>query len=185
MTEPLVKILALPGSLRRASYNHGLLRAAVELAPAGVEVVIHPLRDVPLLDEDVEAAGLPPAVARLRDAIAGADALLLASPEYNGGYTAVLKNALDWASRRPNVLDGRPVAVVGASPGGFGTIRSQDQLRHVLAHTGLVQLVRPSLRAARAEGLFAEDGTLTDEKTRAQVAAVVDALAAWTRRLAR
>lgn len=183
MHDPTLQILALPGSLRRGSYNLGLARAARELAPPGVEVVVHRLAGVPLYDADVEAEGWPAPVAALRDAIAAADAVLLASPEYNGGYTAVIKNAIDWASRKPNVLDGKPVAVVGASPGGFGTVRGQDQLHHVLAHVGMLQLARPALRVQRAEPLFGPDGELIDEKTRARVADVVAALAAWTRRL--
>lgn len=181
-----VHIAAIAGSLRRGSFNRGLVRAAVELAPPGANVVPHDLRDVPLFDEDVEAAGLPPAVEALRDAIRRADALLLASPEYNGGYTAVMKNALDWASRkRPdNVLDGKPVLVVGATPGGFGTVRSQDALRTVLAHVGALPPARPAVRISRAEERFDADGDLVDPKSRDQLAEAVAALAAWTRRVA-
>jgi len=179
-------IVGLCGSLRRASYNGGLLRAAQATAPPGTIVVIHDLAAVPFLNEDLEPDRIGPAVAALRAAIAGADALLLASPEYNAGLTPVLKNALDWASRAlpVSVLQGKPVAVMGASPGGFGTILSQEALRPVLARAGCRQLPDTALRVARAATLFDADGDLTDEATRARVASLIAALVPWSRLLA-
>lgn len=181
----MTRILAVPGALRRASMNHGLARAAAEVAPDGIDVVVHPLHDVPLYDADVEAAGLPAGVVALREAVGAADALLLCTPEYNSSLPGVLKNALDWLSRppRPTPLDGLPVALAGASPGGFGTIRSQTHARQVLQFTGALVLPRPELFVSRAAPLFAEDGTLTDADTRERLAALLGALDAWTRRL--
>ena len=129
-----LKILAIPGSLRRASFNRALARAAAELAPAGATVEIADLRDLPVYDEDVNAAGPPAAVVELKRRIAEADAVFIATPEYNYGVPGVLKNAIDWTSRGPNQpWKGKPVAIAGASNGGFGTARSQLALRPILA----------------------------------------------------
>lgn len=181
----MTRILAVPGALRRASMNHGLARAAAEVAPEGVEVVVHPLHDIPLYDADVEALGLPDGVVALREAVVGADALLLCTPEYNSSIPGVLKNALDWLSRppRPTPLDGLPVGLAGASPGGFGTVRSQTHVRQVLQFTGAIVLPKPELYVSRAGALFADDGTLTDAATREKLTELLGALAAWTRRL--
>ena len=121
----MTRILGLSGSLRKASFNSGLLRAAVAAAPESVTLDAHTLHGVPLYDGDAEAAeGVPPAVAVLKAALAEADALLLVTPEYNNGIPGVFKNAIDWMSRPPggtSLFKGKPVAVIGASPGGFGT----------------------------------------------------------------
>lgn len=180
-----IRIVGLAGSLRAGSFNRGLIRAAVDLAPAGVTVEPFELADVPLLNEDVEAVGLPAPVAALRDAIRAADALLLATPEYNGGYTPVLKNAIDWASRKQpdNVLDGKPVALIGATPGGVGTAIAQAGLRHVLLHCGAEVMPRPQLRVPHASDLF-PGGELVDRKRRDRLAAVIAALADRARLLA-
>jgi chromate reductase len=128
-----MKILGVSGSLRAASYNTALLRAAQELAPEGVGIEIFGLHDLPLFNEDVEALGDPAPVTAWKQAIAAADGLLIACPEYNGGVTGVLKNAIDWASRgSPTVLAGKTVCIVGASPGVTGTVRAQDSLRQSL-----------------------------------------------------
>ena len=160
-------ILAIPGALRAASMNRAVAHAAVELAPSGVEVVVHELHDVPLYDGDVEAAGMPPGVVALRTAIAGADALLFCTPEYNSSIPGVLKNAVDWASR-PSAppLVGKPAAFVGASPGGFGTIRSQTHLRQVLQFAGAVVMPKPEVYLSRAAALFGDDGELDRKSTR-------------------
>src|SRR5579859_780788 len=123
-------IIGLSGSLRKDSFNTTLLRAAAKLAPEGVRVEVRTLHGVPLYDADVEeASGVPEAVAELKDAVAAADGLLLATPEYNNGIPGVFKNAIDWMSRPPadikRVFGGKPVALMGASPGGFGTTLSQ------------------------------------------------------------
>src|SRR5262245_39739521 len=125
MVDTPLEVLGIAGSLRRESYNRGLLRAAQEMAPEGMTIRSFELDAIPLYNGDVEAAGDPAPVAQLKEAIRGADALLLATPEYNYGVPGVLKNAVDWASRPPakSVLSGKPAAIMGASPGMGGTIR--------------------------------------------------------------
>lgn len=166
-----VKLVGVAGSLRRLSFNKGLLNAAAGLLPVGVTLEIVPIDDIPLYNADVEATdGIPPAVARLKDAIAGADGLLLATPEYNNSIPGVFKNAIDWASRPPadigRVFGGRPVTLIGASPGGFGTILSQDAWLSVLRTLGMRPWFEGRLMASRAGGLFDDQGRLTDGTTR-------------------
>ena len=182
-----LRVLAFAGSLRAASYNKMLLRAAVELAPAGMEIEIHDIGEIPLFNEDVEAAGAPPAVEAFREAIRRADALLIATPEYNHGVPGVLKNAVDWASRPPrrSVLAGKPAAVFGASPGATGTARAQTQLRASFVFTDTPALPQPEVLVFRAHEKFDADGRLTDEPTRAFVGRLLVALADWTTRLTR
>ena len=181
-----LSILAVAGSLRRASFNRGLVRAAVEVAPAGITVTTFDLIDVPLFNADVEARGDPPAVAALKTAIQESDALLIASPEYNHCIPGVLKNAIDWASRpaRASALTGKPVAIMGASPGRGGTARAQAQLRDGLTYTNGYVLPLPEVLVPLADEKFDADGNLLDEATRAEVRDLLVALAAWTRRLA-
>ena len=180
-------VCGIAGSLRRGSYNRALLRTAVELAPAGMEVrIFDRLGEIPLFDEDVEAAGDPEPVAALKRAIGEADALLVATPEYNHGVPGVLKNAIDWASRPPrgSVLAGKPAAILGASPGVTGTARAQTQLRQSFVFTGTRALLQPEILVYRAHQKFDDEGRLTDEKTREFVGRLLEELAAWTRRLA-
>ncbi len=178
-------ILGIAGSLRRASFNRGLIRAAIEVAPPGIMVTAFDLHDVPMFDADVEAAGDPASVVALTRARGEADALLLATPEYNHCIPGVLKNAIDWASRpaRSSVLHGKPVAVMGASPGRGGTARAQAQLRDGLTYTGSLVLPLPELLVPLASTKFADTGDLIDPDTRVEVRDVLVALAAWTRRL--
>ena len=182
-----LRVLAFAGSLRAASYNKMLLRAAVELAPAGMEIEIHDIGEIPLFNEDVEAAGTPLAVEAFREAIRRADALLIATPEYNHGVPGVLKNAVDWASRPPrrSVLACKPAAVFGASPGATGTARAQTQLRASFVFTDTPTLPQPEVLVFRAHEKFDADGRLTDEPTRAFVGRLLVALADWTTRLTR
>jgi chromate reductase, NAD(P)H dehydrogenase (quinone) len=181
----LLTVLGIAGSLRRGSYNRGLIRAAVELAPAGTTVVTHDLGDLPLYNADVEAQGDPQPVARLKQAIAAADALLIATPEYNHCVPGVLKNAIDWASRPPrnSVLTGKPVGVMGASTGGGGTARAQAHLRDGLAYTNGLVLPLPEVLVSRAGERFDAESNLTDAETREEVRDLLKALAAWVRRL--
>jgi chromate reductase, NAD(P)H dehydrogenase (quinone) len=171
-----VRLLGLSGSLRRASANTAALRAAAQLAPAGVEVVLHPLDDVPLYHGDVEAReGYPESVVALRRAIAEADGLLLASPEYNWSTTAVLKNAIDWASRAPDApLDEKPAALLSAA-GGSGGRRAQAHLRDILAHNE-VDLLDDAVQIPRASQ-HVEDGQLVTPEHRARIGGLVAALA--------
>lgn len=179
-------ILGIAGSLRRASFNRGLIRAAVELAPAGLAVTGYDLDDIPMYNGDVEALGDPEPVAAFKRAIAGADALLIATPEYNHCVPGMLKNAIDWASRpaRASVLTGKPVAIMGASPSGGGTARAQAQLRDGLAYTNGFVLPLPEVLVPLATDKFDADGDLIDQATGAEIRDLLVALAAWTRRLA-
>lgn len=179
-------ILGIAGSLRRASFNRGLIRAAVEVAPQGTVVLPFDLADLPLFNADVEAEGDPAPVAALKAAIAGADAIVIASPEYNRCVPGVLKNAIDWASRpaRASVLTGKPVAIMGASPGRGGTARAQAHLRDGLAYTNGYVLPLPEVLVPLAAEKFDADGNLVDPETRTEVRDLLVALASWTRRLA-
>ncbi len=180
---PVTRILAISGSLRERSYNRALLRAARELAPAGVEIEEFDLSPIPFYDGDVEAAGDPEPVASLRAAVAEADALLLATPEYNRGTSGVLKNAIDWLSRPAlaSVLRWKPVAVIGASTGRGGTRRAQQQVRDALLHPGAIVLEEPEVAVPVAWEHFDEDGRLVDEKTRDSIRALVEGLVAAPR----
>ncbi len=177
--------LGIAGSLRQASFNRGLIRAAVELAPSGTTVVPYDLIDLPLYNGDVEAEGDPEPVARFKTAIAEADALLIASPEYNHCVPGVLKNAIDWASRpaRRSVLSGKPVAIMGASSGPGATGRAQAHLRDGLAYTNGYVLPLPEVLVGMAGAKFDDAVDLIDPDTRSDVRDLLVALAAWTRRM--
>lgn len=179
----MTTILAISGSLRKASYNTGLLRAAEAVTPAGVTLDARTLHGVPLYDGDLEAAqGVPPAVAALKEALAAADGLLLITPEYNNGIPGVFKNAIDWMSRPPGGTDlfkGKPVAVIGASPGGFGTILAQNAWLPVLRTLGTRPWFEGRLMVSRAGGLFDRDGALTDDETRSRLAGFLAGFAAF------
>jgi chromate reductase len=182
-----VSILAFAGSLRRKSLNRGLIRAAIEMAPANVTTTAIELNDLPFYDADHDGPASPPAVTAFRRAIVAADALLIATPEYNYSISGVLKNAIDWASRKPNqdeapALQGKPAAIMGAG-GRFGTVRAQAHLRYILLHNDVKLVNKPEIMIARAWEHFDADGNLTDDATRGQVAELVTALAAWTRLL--
>ena len=170
-----MKILGISGSLRRDSYNTGLLRAATELLPEGVELELwEGLKAVPPYDQDDDGPEAPAAVAELRSAVAGADAVLIATPEYNASIPGVLKNALDWVSRpvATNPLRNKPAAVVGASTGAFGAVWAQAELRKVLATIGARTL--PNEVALRQAGeRFDEEGRLVDDEVRDELAEAV------------
>lgn len=180
-----VRVLGIPGSLRRGSYNRGLLRAAQEVAPHGVRIELHELHDIPLYDEDVRQHGTPEPVARLNAAITAADAVLIATPEYNWSIPGVLKNAIDWVSRPPasSPLRRKPVAVIGASSGLSGTIRAQLALRQVLFSLECYVLPKPDLWVREAGQLFDHEGRLTDQETRQRLHELLVALVDWTQRL--
>jgi chromate reductase len=174
-----MRILGISGSLRRDSWNGKLLRSAQELLPVDAELEIWDgLKAVPPYDEDDDVEPPPAAVARLRDAIAGADGVLIATPEYNGSVPGQLKNAIDWASRPAGagVLVNKPVAVVGASTGAFGAVWSQAELRKVLARTG-ARLVEGDVAVGQAPERFDASGRLADESLREQLEETVEALA--------
>lgn len=180
-----IRVLGFAGSVRTASYNRALLRAASARAPNGMRVESFDLASIPLFNEDVEALGAPSAVTQFKDAIAGADALLIATPEYNHGVPGVLKNALDWASRPAgkSPLWEKPVGVIGASPGQPGTARAQSQLRQTFEFTNCICMNQPELLVFRAHERFDASGNLTDEIVTQFLDKYLAAFSAWTRKL--
>jgi chromate reductase, NAD(P)H dehydrogenase (quinone) len=152
-SDPL-QVLGISGSLRKASYNTALLRAAAELMPAGMKLETFDLLPLPMFNQDSEKP-FPGVVAEFRARVAQADALLIATPQYNSSVSGALKNAIDWASRSPQQpLNGKPVAIMGASTGNFGTLRTQLHLRQILTHVGALPLGKPEVLVARAEQVF-------------------------------
>ena len=175
---------AISGSLRAGSYNTAALRASAELAPEGVTVTLADIADIPLYNEDVKAAGFPPAVTRLQNAIAAADAVLIATPEYNYSISGVLKNAIDWISvTRPQPFTDKPVGIIGASAGFLGTARAQYDLRKVFVYLNAHLLNSPEVMISAESKRFSADGELTDEGTRQFLASFLIALRGWTHRL--
>ncbi|MBD0330702.1 MAG: NAD(P)H-dependent oxidoreductase [Thermoleophilia bacterium] len=173
-----MRILGLSGSLRHGSYNTSLLRTARELLLEPVELELYDaLKEIPPYDEDDDREPAPAPVQRFRDAIRAADAVLVATPEYNSSVPGQLKNAIDWASRplATNPLRNRPVAVVGASTSVFGAVWAQAELRKVLAATG-ARVLPDELAVGRARERFDADGRLLDAELRARLAEVVYAL---------
>ncbi len=173
-----MRVLGLSGSLRRGSHNRALLRAAAATLPPDVELVAWDrLAELPAYDEDLDAAPAPEPVRALRAAIAGADALLIATPEYNASLPGALKNALDWASRpyATNPLRGKPVAVIGASTGLFGAVWAQAEARKVLKAIGAHVLER-ELPVGQADAAWAPDGTLRDPGLQAALAEIASEL---------
>lgn len=171
----MVRLVGLSGSLRKGSLNSAVLRAAAALMPPESELLIESIAGIPLYDGDEETAhGVPDVVTRLKDAIAGADGLLLVTPEYNNGVPGVAKNAIDWLSRPPadirRVFGGRPVALAGASPGGFGTILSQAAWLPVFRTLGADFWAGPKLMISRADKLLDASGEIADAATRESIA---------------
>jgi chromate reductase len=176
----VIRVLGISGSLRRDSYNTILLRAAAEVAPEGVEFELYDgLKDIPAYDEDDDTEPAPAAVARFREAIAEADALFFATPEYNGSIPGQLKNALDWASRpfATSVLRNKPATVVGASTGGFGAVWAQADLRRVLKTTG-ARVIGEEVPVPAVHTRTDESGRLADEETAERLRTVLDELVA-------
>jgi len=179
----MATILGVSGSLRAASLNTMLLRAAVELQPAGTTIDIASIRGIPLYDADVEAEGIPAAVQELKAKIAAADGLLIATPEYNNSIPGVLKNAGDWVSRPgtdiPRVFGGLPVAIIGATPGAGGTILAQAAWLPVLRTLGTAPWFGGRLIISTAGKVFDEDGRLVDQTVRARLETFVAGFAAF------
>jgi chromate reductase len=166
-----VRIIGISGSLRQGSFNTALLRAAAEVAPAGVTIEVRTIHGIPLYDADVEnGPGIPEAVTRLKDEIASSNGLLLVTPEYNNSIPGVFKNAIDWLSRPDadiaRVFRGRPVAIMGASPGRFGTTLSQAAWLPVIRTLGMRPWLDERLLVYEARKMFDPSGTLTDTATR-------------------
>ncbi len=172
-----IKIVGFTGSLRRNSYNKAALRAAQKLLPEDAVLDIIDLSDIPFFNEDVEAQGLPDAVAVFKKKLSEADAILISTPEYNFSIPPVLKNALDWASRGDVLpLYGKPLAIMSASPSMLGGARVQYHLRQVCVSLNLIPLNKPEVFIANASTKFDEEGNLTDERTKKAIAGLLEAL---------
>ncbi len=177
-------ILGLCGSLRHGSLNMAALRAAADLVPEGVAIEIAAIGDIPLYNDDIRAIGMPAPVLALAGQIAAADAVLIATPEYNYAIPGVLKNTIDWLSRcDPQPFRGKPVAIMGASPGMIGTARAQYDLRKVFVFLDAHVLNKPEIMIGGAGQKFDGAGVLTDATTRQFIAQQIIALRDWALRL--
>jgi len=180
----MATLLGISGSLRRLSFNTSLLREAVSLVPAGTTIDVRTLHGIPLYDADEETErGVPGPVAQLKDAIAAADGVILCTPEYNNSIPGVFKNGIDWLSRPPadikRVFGGKPVALMGASPGGFGTTLSQAAWLPVLRTLGMDLWAGSRLLVSRAGGVFDGHGAMTDDAVRQQLRQYIEGFAAY------
>lgn len=182
--EKRLKVLGIAGSLRRASYNRALLRAAQGLAPENLTLEIFDLTGIPPFNEDDEQTP-PQEVTEFKARIRAADAILIATPEYNYSIPGVLKNAIDWASRPSgaSAWSGKPVAILGASIGRFGTVRAQYHLRQVFVTLNMYALNQPEVMINSVQEVFDRTGTLIDEDTQTRLRRLLDQLALWTRQL--
>lgn len=181
MSKP-INIIGISGSLRAGSYNSGLLRAATQVLPPEVQLEIGTIKGIPLYDGDIEAnEGIPAAVQALKNSIIAADGLLLVTPEYNNSIPGVTKNVIDWLSRPPadsaQVFGNKPVAIIGASPSGFGTILSQAAWLPVLRTLGMHAWFGGRLMVSRAHQVFDANGELHDEAIRKQLATFMQGFA--------
>lgn len=184
MSNSTLSILGFAGSLRQGSYNKAILKAAQEAVPSGAKLEIFDLGGIPLFNQDMENH-LTEKIKEFKAAIRAADALLIATPEYNYSMSGVLKNALDNASRPygDNALDGKPVAIMGASVGMLGTARAQYHLRQCCVFLNMFPLNRPEVMVPFAQEKFDDKGRLTDQATKEKIVELVEALIIWTRRL--
>ena len=179
-----VKMLGIVGSLRKGSFNKALMRLALELVPDGAQLEVFDLEGMPLFNQDLEAQP-PEKVKEFKTKIRAADAILIATPEYNYSIPGVLKNAIDCASRPygDNALDGKPVALMGASIGMLGTARAQYHLRQSFVFLNMFPINRPEVMVAFADRKMDQNGNLTDETTRKLVKELLVNLVAWTKKL--
>ncbi|HYX74090.1 MAG TPA: NADPH-dependent FMN reductase [Steroidobacteraceae bacterium] len=182
----MTKLLGISGSLRRGSHNSALLRAATRLMPADATLEVASIRGIPLYDYDVEVQALPAMVTQLKDAIVAADGVLLVTPEYNNSIPGVFKNAIDWLSRPSadikRVFGGRPFAVIGASPGAFGTTLSQAAWLPVLRTLGTQVWSGGRLMVSRAASVFDESGALKDAAVAEQLRQFLAGFVGFVRR---
>lgn len=174
-------VTVFAGSLRRESHNRALAAAVHELAPPALAVTVEQIDPIPLYNFDVERAAFPEAVTRLKTALRAADGTLIVTPEYNFSVPGVLKNTIDWISRPPGdaALRGKPVGILGASPGAVGTARAQMHLRAILANLNAIVMPQPAVVIANAAQKFDAAGRLTDEDTRKHLRTYLEAFARW------
>jgi chromate reductase len=180
-----IKVLGFVGSLREGSYNKALMRTAMQLLPEGATLEVFEISEFPLFNQDILDYNPPEIVKQFKTAIRAADAILIASPEYNYSVPGVLKNAIDWASRpaNENAFDGKPVVVMSASTGKLGGARMQYHLRQVFVFLNMYPINRPEFMLSNAQNYFDKEGNLTDEETRQRLRVLLESLAAWTRKL--
>jgi chromate reductase len=184
MSDSGISVLGICGSLRQASFNMAALRTAIALKPAGMNVSVTDISQIPLYNEDVRAQGFPPPVEMLRRQIASADALLFACPEYNYSMSGVLKNAIDWASRPPDQpFAGKPCAIIGAAAGMAGSARAQYDLRRACVFLDMHPLNKPEVLIGQAQTKFDAEGNLLDEVARNLIRDLMAALAGWARQI--
>lgn len=181
-----IAILGFAGSLRKNSYNKSLLRAAMDLVPKDVKLEVFDIEGIPPFNQDVETR-MPEKVREFKAKIRAADAILIVTPEYNYSIPGVLKNAIDWASRPygDNSFEGKPVAIMGASPGRIGTARAQYHLRQVCVFLNMHPINRPEVFVTFAHEKIGENGGLKDEETREIIRELLHSLTTWTRKLKR
>ncbi len=181
--EPIF-ILGIGGSLRRGSYNRGLLRAAQKLAPEGVRLEIFDLSGIPLFNQDEETQP-PPKVVEMKAKVRRADALLFATPEYNYSVPSALKNAIEWGSvpHGDNAWEGKPAAIMGASANRMGTARAQYHLRQIFVFLNVYPVNHPEVMIPDVKDCFNAEGELVDESSRRQIQQLLQSLLAWTRQL--
>jgi chromate reductase len=181
---PKISILGFSGSLRKGSYNKSLLRAALEMVPAEAELEIFDLEGIPPFNQDLENQP-PEKVKEFKAKIRAADAILIATPEYNYSIPGLLKNAIDNASRPygDNAFDGKPVAMMGASIGMLGTARAQYHLRQSLVFLNMYPLNQPEVMVPFTQEKIDQNGQVTDQKTREKIKELLEALVIWTRKL--
>lgn len=180
MSQPF-DVLAFAGSLREESYNKALLQNLKKIAADNLRIELFDIAGIPLYNADVEAEGDPTAVSEFKEAIRAADALIIATPEYNHGVAGVTKNAVDWASRpaKNSPLNEKPVGIMGATPGLTGTARGQSQLRQAFEFTNSYCMPQPEVLVFRAHEKFDNQGNLTDDKTREFLGKYLDAFHKW------
>ena len=179
-----MKVLAIVGSIRPGSYNHMALRAAMAVAPEGMTFTVARIDDIPHYDQDLPLSEAPASVVRFKEQIAEADAILMVTPEYNYSISAVLKNALEWASRpmQNNPLSGKPAAIMSASPSLLGGIRAQYHLRQICVGLNLIPMNRPEVAITSSHEKFSADGTLQDETTAKLLALFMRSFQTWGER---
>jgi chromate reductase, NAD(P)H dehydrogenase (quinone) len=179
-----IKVLAFSGSLRKNSFNSGLLRAAEELKPGNMEIEIFDIGGIPLYSDDLKQEGIPDKVKLLAEKISSADGLLIAVPEYNYSISGVLKNAIDWVSRvTPQPFNEKPAAIMGASIGMLGTVRAQMHMRQTAIFLNMIVMNKPEVFVNFAKDKFDSDGNLTDEKTKEVIKKFLVALSSWIEKI--
>lgn len=179
-----IKIIAVPGSIRKKSINRMLVNSLSLLKPENMEIEIADLSDIPMYNGDVEDAGIPASVAAFKDKLKKAEGVIIATPEYNHAIPGVLKNALDWASRPPNnPFDGKPVGIIGASTGLSGTISAQENFRHIAALLNMHVMNYPVVLVRSAKDKFSSDGLLTDDRTKDVLKKYLAAFSSWTEKI--